>query len=104
MLPKPSFAGRAVPIGGIARHPLGRSRTLCLQIAKDGCGLLVYCRDYRCNHFVKIPLDEADKWPDDLRISDLEPRFVCIACGQRGAMIRGDTPPPKMGVLWHASR
>jgi hypothetical protein len=47
-------------------------------------GLLVYCRDYKCNHFIKIPPEEADKWPDDLRISDLEPRFVCTVCGQRG--------------------
>ena len=67
-------------------------------------GLLVYCRDYKCNHFIKIPPAEADKWPDDLRISDLEPRFVCTVCGQRGAMIRGDTSSPKMGLLWHASR
>jgi hypothetical protein len=62
-------------------------------------GLPVYCRDYKCNHFIKIAPAEADKWPDDLRISDLETRFVCTVCGQRGAMIRGYTPPPKVGLL-----
>ena len=32
----------------------------------------------------------ADPWPDHIRLSDLEPRFVCTACGQRGADIRPD--------------
>jgi hypothetical protein len=33
------------------------------------------------------PLDnlEAGGWPDDVRLSDLEPRFTCQACGLRGA-------------------
>ena len=31
-------------------------------------GLLVYCRDYKCSHMMKIPPEEADKWPDDLRL------------------------------------
>jgi hypothetical protein len=61
-------------------------------------GLPVYCRDYKCNHFIKIAPAEADKWPDDLRLSDLETRFVCTVCGQRGAMIRGYTPPLKVGL------
>jgi hypothetical protein len=30
----------------------------------------------------------ADQWPDDVRLSDIEPRFVCKACGNRGAEIR----------------
>jgi hypothetical protein len=32
----------------------------------------------------------ADHWPDDLRLSDIEPRFVCRACGKRGADARSD--------------
>ena len=32
----------------------------------------------------------ADRWPDDLRLSDIEPRFVCRACGKRGADVRPD--------------
>jgi hypothetical protein len=28
--------------------------------------------------------------PDDMRLSDLEPRFVCKACGKRGGDARPD--------------
>jgi hypothetical protein len=48
-------------------------------------GLLVYCADYKCSHWTKI---SGDRWPDDVRLSDLEPMFVCQACGQRGADVR----------------
>ena len=50
-------------------------------------GLLVYCADYRCNHSIAI---SGDQWSDDLRLSDIEPRFVCRACGKRGADVRPD--------------
>jgi hypothetical protein len=50
-------------------------------------GLLVYCADYRCAHAVRI---SADRWPDHIRLSDLEPLFVCKACGRRGADIGPD--------------
>jgi DNA-directed RNA polymerase subunit RPC12/RpoP len=46
---------------------------------------LVYCSDYRCSHCTAI---NADQWPDDVRLSDIEPRFTCQACGQRGADVR----------------
>ena len=36
------------------------------------------CRDHRCSHHVEI---SADRWPDDVRLSDIEPGFVCTACG-----------------------
>lgn len=52
-------------------------------------GVLIYCSDYKCSHHTKAP---ADQWPDDLRLSDIEPRFVCEACGQRGADVRPDFP------------
>jgi hypothetical protein len=48
-------------------------------------GLLIYCSDYGCSHWTAI---SADGWPDDIRLSDLEPRFICQACGQRGADVR----------------
>ena len=32
----------------------------------------------------------ADRWDDDVRLSDLEPRFTCTACGKRGADVRPD--------------
>jgi hypothetical protein len=55
----------------------------------------VYCADYTCSHSIAI---SADRWPDDVRLSDLEPRFTCKACGHRGADIRPDVPPAAMGT------
>jgi hypothetical protein len=49
-------------------------------------GILVYCADYRCSHSTAI---SGDRWPDDLRLSDIEARFVCKACGKRGAGAAG---------------
>lgn len=51
------------------------------------CGLLIYCADFKCSHSVAVL---ADQWPDELRLSDLEPRFVCKVCGKRGAEVRPD--------------
>src|SRR3982751_4959420 len=48
-------------------------------------GVLVYCSDYHCSHGGRI---SADRWPDDVRLSDLEPLFVCHACGTRPADLR----------------
>jgi hypothetical protein len=50
-------------------------------------GVLVCCSDYRCSHSTAI---SADRWPDDVRLSDIEPRFICEACGKRGADVRPD--------------
>jgi hypothetical protein len=47
--------------------------------------LIVYCGDYHCAHSVVI---EANRWADDVRLSDLEPKFICQACGHRGADVR----------------
>jgi hypothetical protein len=58
-------------------------------------GILIYCSDYRCSHHVEI---SGDRWPDDVRLSDFEPRFVCTACGKRGAAVRPDFPPARMGI------
>jgi hypothetical protein len=49
--------------------------------------LLIYCSDYKCSHLATI---SGDRWPDDMRLSDLEPRFICTACGKRGADVRPD--------------
>jgi hypothetical protein len=50
-------------------------------------GLLVYCSDFHCSHTLAI---SGDRGPDDVRLSDLEPRLVCKACGKRGADVRPD--------------
>ena len=51
--------------------------------------VLIYCADHRCGH-CNIVADDADRWPDELRISDVEAKFVCTVCGVRGADIRPD--------------
>jgi hypothetical protein len=43
-------------------------------------GVLVYCSDYKCAHSQAI---SAEQWADDVRLSDIEDRFVCKACGKR---------------------
>ncbi|MBR0798103.1 hypothetical protein JQ615_22175 [Bradyrhizobium jicamae] len=48
-------------------------------------GVIVYCSDYQCSHSIALI---ADRWGDDLRLSDIEPRFVCTVCGKRGADVR----------------
>jgi hypothetical protein len=50
-------------------------------------GVLIYCADYHCSHSIAI---SGDQWPDDVRLSDIEDRFVCKACGKRGADVRPD--------------
>ena len=50
-------------------------------------GVLIFCSDYRCSHSAKAL---TDGWADDLRLSDVEHRFVCKRCGRRGADIRPD--------------
>lgn len=51
-------------------------------------GVLVHCAsEHRCSHWRRF---SADRWPDEARLSDLEPRFVCEACGGRGADVRPD--------------
>ena len=58
-------------------------------------GLLVYCADYHCSHSVAI---SADRWPDEVRLSDLESQFVCQVCGRRGADVRPHFAPARMGT------
>jgi hypothetical protein len=62
-------------------------------------GILVYCSDYKCSHSLALM---ADQWPDGMRLSDLEPRFICAACGKRGADVRPnfswDVIRPKGGM------
>ena len=50
-------------------------------------GLLVYCDDFTCSHSLAI---SGNQWPDDVRLSDLEPRFRCTACSRRSADVRPD--------------
>jgi hypothetical protein len=44
----------------------------------------------------------GDRWPDDVRLSEIEGRFICTACGKHGPDVRPDfnlnkTPVRMMG-------
>jgi hypothetical protein len=69
--------------------------TLAEMRASGVNGLLIFCSDYRCSHSIAV---SADPWPDEMRLSDLELRFVCKACGTRGADVRPDFPQARMGT------
>jgi len=47
--------------------------------------VIVHCGDYKCGHSVTM---YPALWPDNVRLSDLEERFVCTVCGHRGADVR----------------
>ncbi|MCP3370790.1 hypothetical protein [Bradyrhizobium cajani] len=63
-------------------------------------GVLIYCADYRCSHHVAV---SADCWPDAVRLSDIEGRFTCTACGRRGAEVRPDfrSGRPPIAAMGH---
>ena len=46
----------------------------------------------------------ADPWQDHIRLSEFEPRFICTACGGRGADIKPDLhwdkPAPLVRLCW----
>jgi hypothetical protein len=65
--------------------PIRQKITFAEMRAAGVRGLLIYCSDYHCSHWTAI---SGDRWPDDVRLSDLEPRFRCQACGRRGADVR----------------
>ena len=55
--------------------------------------VLIYCRDHRCSHHVEV---SADGWADDVRLSDIEGKFVCH--GKRGSEVRPSFPKGRMGT------
>jgi hypothetical protein len=57
--------------------------------------VLIYCWGHRCSHSATL---SADQWPDNVRLPDVEPGFVCTACGHRGAEIRPNFKPARMGT------
>jgi hypothetical protein len=65
----------------------GVPRKIATRYRPSGRGVLIYCSDYKCSHSAAI---SAVEWPDHVRLSDLEARFVCKACGKRGADVRPD--------------
>jgi hypothetical protein len=43
-----------------------RMREMCVR------GVLIYCADYHCSHSVAM---SADRWPDEMRLSDVRAAF-----------------------------
>jgi hypothetical protein len=67
----------------------GQKITLGEMRASGVRGLLVDCS--KCKHWERLRAEECARWPDDVRLSNVEPRFVCRLCGQReGADVRPD--------------
>ena len=65
-----------------------RQQKITLGEMRSGNGpirLIVYCSDFQCSHSMVI---DASQWGDDVRLSDLEPKFTCKARGRRGADVR----------------
>jgi hypothetical protein len=71
-------------IPGMARPQL-RKITLGEMRAARGHNVSVYCPDIVCNHSVNF---NADPLPDDVSLSDLEPRLRCSRCGRKGVDVR----------------
>jgi hypothetical protein len=67
---------------------MAREQKITLGEMRSGNGptrLIVYCSDFKCSHSLVI---NAAQWGDDVRLSDLEPKFTCKVCGHRGADVR----------------
>jgi len=45
--------------------------------ASGASRIIVRCGDYKCGHSVTM---YPALWPDKLRLSDLEVRFICTVC------------------------
>jgi hypothetical protein len=87
----------------------------CERTSRDP-GVMGLVGDNECGLNRGGPATGGDGWPDDVRLSDLEPRFTCQACGRRGATVRPyfgweeearcATPPkadygsPGLGAVW----
>jgi len=65
-----------------------REQKVTLGEMRSGNGLrwlIFYCCEFKCSHSVVI---DATQWGDAVRLSDLELKFVCKACGRHGAGVR----------------
>jgi hypothetical protein len=67
--------------------------------------VVVFCSDYRCAHSTVV---DAAQWPDDIRLSDLEPsssaRSAAIAAPMSGRSLREEVKPPTEQPLGEVER
>jgi hypothetical protein len=64
--------------------------------------LLIYCSTGFCHHSAVV---DADRWPDDTVLLNLNRKAVCTRCGMIGADVRpnwSERPPPESltGKQW----
>lgn len=78
---------KPVRMWGKVGESQGRRVKITLASARDGHAQRSVYRANRCSHSVAL---NADCWPDNLRLSDLEPRLFCRSSGRRGADFRPD--------------
>jgi hypothetical protein len=69
-------------------EPTRQKITFAEMRASGVRGLLIYCSDYHCSHWTAI---SGDRWPGDVRLSDLEPRGLFARHAVRVAPISGRT-------------
>ena len=76
---------------------MNKEKIILAEMRSSGVrGLLIYCADYTCAHYIAI---SGDRWPDDVRLSEIEPRFTCSVCGSKGAEVRPHFDWDKPGTL-----
>ncbi|MCG2633024.1 hypothetical protein L6654_41420 [Bradyrhizobium sp. WYCCWR 13023] len=90
---RPRRKDRTEPDGRQLKITLGDLRSTGVR------DLIVFCQDYRCSHIIKLPAAYVDQWPDGIRISQLEPQFVCISCGMRGSNIVAGSNSTEKAIL-----
>ncbi|MCK1404431.1 hypothetical protein [Bradyrhizobium sp. 76] len=81
-----------MPDGRPVKIALGEMRAAGVR------GLIAFCL-HNASHNVILGRDVVDQWADEVRFSDLEPRFVCKACGKRGADVRPGSEPTIVAVV-----
>jgi hypothetical protein len=76
----------------MARHTRPSSEPVTMgHVRSHGCrDLFVYCTSGWCHHSAKL---NGDWLRDDTVLLEIEPRFVCTACGLIGADVRPDWTP-----------
>jgi hypothetical protein len=82
------YSGPTVTLGHIRSHGVRR--------------LLIYCSTGLCHHSAVV---DADRWPDDTVLPDLDRKAVCTKCGMIGADVRpnwSERPPLERltGAQW----
>ena len=58
----------------------GQKITFGEMRAAGATAIIVYCSDFKCSH---MPFISAEQWPDDIRLSDIEPQFVYSIRGRK---------------------